>query len=318
MATPTLFINKFKPIFLKDFESCADLIGAIKTVMSLDILNILLVGNSGSGKTVMLDAIIREYYSDISTNTDNILHINSLKEQGVQYYRGEVKTFCQTRCSIKDRKKIIVLDDIDMIPEQSQQIFRNCMDKYSKNVHFISSCSNTQKVIESLQSRFTLMQIHNLEISDISKILMRIKESEMIQLDREAEEYILNICNKSVKTLINYMEKCKLLNCIITIEIAMQLCTDISTIWFEEFTQNILSKNLPDSIRNLYDIHDKGYSVIDILDNYFIFIKSTAILSEDIKYKFIPIICKYITIFNNIHEEEIELSLFSNNLISSL
>jgi len=318
MATTTLFINKFKPIFLKDFESCVDLIRAIKTLMSLDILNILLVGNSGSGKTVMLDAIIREYYSDMSTNTENILHINSLKEQGVQYYRGEVKTFCQTRCSIKHRKKIIVLDDIDMIPEQSQQIFRNCMDKYSNNVHFISSCSNTQKVIESLQSRFTLMQIHNLEISDISKILTRIKASEGIRLDSDAEEYILNICNKSVKILINYMEKCKLLNCTITIEIAMQLCTDISTIWFEEFTQNILSKNLRESIQNLYDIHDKGYSVIDILDNYFIFVKSTAILTEEFKYKFIPIICKYITIFNNIHEEEIELALFSNNLISSI
>ena len=37
--------------------------------------------------------------------------------------------------------------------------FRNCIDKYSHNVHFLSSCSNTQKVIDSLQSRCTLIKI---------------------------------------------------------------------------------------------------------------------------------------------------------------
>ena len=55
---------------------------------------------------------------------------------------------------------------------------------------------------------------------------------------------------------------------------------------------------------------------MDILDNYFLFIKQTNIIDESYKYKIIPIICKYITIFYNIHEDEIELSLFTNNIIS--
>ena len=54
---------------------------------------------------------------------------------------------------------------------------------------------------------------------------------------------------------------------------------------------------------------------MDILDNYFIFVKSTNILTDDHKYNIISCICKYITIFHNIHEDEIELSLFTNNLI---
>jgi hypothetical protein len=32
------------------------------------------------------------------------------------------------------------------------------------------------------------------------------------------------------------------------------------------------------------------------------------------KYQAIAIICKYITIFHNIHEDEIELALFTNNV----
>jgi septum formation topological specificity factor MinE len=57
---------------------------------------------------------------------------------------------------------------------------------------------------------------------------------------------------------------------------------------------------------------------MDILDNYFIFIKLTNILTENQKYEIIPIICKYIAIFHNIHEDEIELALFSNNIFSNI
>jgi len=38
----------------------------------------------------------------------------------------------------------------------------------------------------------------------------------------------------------------------------------------------------------------------------------TEYLSEDQKYKIIPIVCKYTTIFHSIHEDSIELALFAN------
>jgi hypothetical protein len=54
--------------------------------------------------------------------------------------------------------------------------------------------------------------------------------------------------------------------------------------------------------------------VMDILDSYFIFIKNTQMIDETIQYKTIAIICKYISVFHNLHEDEIELALFTNNL----
>ena len=74
--------------------------------------------------------MIREYYQE--PEQDNVLYINSLKEQGINYYRNDVKTFCQTCSSVKGKKKFIVLDDIDLINEQSQQVFRNYIDKYKQ------------------------------------------------------------------------------------------------------------------------------------------------------------------------------------------
>jgi len=316
----TLFLNKYQPFFFKDFETAPEMLDILNTLINMNNLNVLFIGDIGSGKTAFLNAVIREYYKGLepSQYNENILHINSLKEQGINYYRNDVKTFCQTCSSVKSKKKIIVLDDIDFINEQSQQVFRNCIDKYSHNVHFISSCSNSQKVIESLQSRFIIIKIKPLQRQNLIQIMHKIKNMENIEITHDAEDFILNICNNTAKILINYMEKFKLLNEPITLELATNVCSNISLFTFEEYTQLLKDGQLNTAIKLFYNIYDKGYSVMDILDNYFIFVKITKNLTEEQKYNIIPFICKYITVFHNIHEDEIELALFSNNLLKIL
>ena len=315
-----LFIHKFQPIYFDDFGKNNEVIDILKTLVLMDNLNILLLGNIASGKTCLLNAIIKEYYKDNDSKDyeENILYINSLKEQGINYYRTDVKIFCQTCSTIPNKKKIIVLDDIDFINEQSQQVFRNCIDKYSHNVHFISSCSNIQKVIESLQSRFYIIRIKPLQKENLVEIIKSIKESEQIDIEPQAEEFIINISNNTVKILINYMEKFKLLGEIITLDLAIKLCSNISFYTLEDYTNLIKENKLDEALTLIYELHDRGYSVMDILDNYFLFVKQCVSLNEDEKYKIIPFICKYITIFHNIHEDEVELALFTNNLINIL
>ena len=115
------------------------------------------------------------------------------------------------------------------------------------------------------------------------------------------------------------MEKFKLLSRKITYETVLNICTNISFCDFENYTKLCTDKkNLSSAIQLIYSIFDKGYSVIDIFDNYFIYIKINSIIDENKKYLIIKLICKYITIFYNIHEEEIELAFFTNNLINIL
>jgi DNA polymerase III delta prime subunit len=319
-ASDKLFVHKYQPMYFEDFGKNNDVVKMLKTLIAFDNLNILLAGDIASGKTSLLNALIREYYvgSAPKEYAENVLYINSLKEQGINYYRTEVKTFCQTCSMVKNKKKIIILDDIDMINEQSQQVFRNFIDKYSHNVHFVSSCSNIQKVIESLQSRFTIIKMKPLTREGLVGILTRIKDAENIVIDDDAQEFILNISNNTVKILVNYMEKFKLLDERVTLDRAVQLCSNISFFALAEYVKFVLEQNLPEAIKLIYEIYDKGYSVMDILDNFFFFVKTTPLIAEDHKYVIIPCICKYITIFHEIHEDEIELALFTNNLVDLL
>ena len=106
-----LFINKYQPIFFKDFGQKNDIIDMLKSLIIIYDVNILLIGGIASGKTSLLNALIREYYFNIPPKEyeQNILYINSLKEQGINYYRTDVKIFCQTCSNIKGKKKFVIV-----------------------------------------------------------------------------------------------------------------------------------------------------------------------------------------------------------------
>ena len=282
-----------------------------------------LIGDSGSGKSTLIKCIINDYYNSnnekkisLKEIENNILIINSLKEQGISFYRNEVKTFCQTTSSILNKKKFIIMDDIDLINDQSQQVFRNCIDKYSNNINFLITCTNSQKVIDSLQSRIMCLQLKKLNKTDLLKIINFIIDKEELLIDDEDKELLIEISDYSIKNIINYLNKFYLIDEKITKELIITNCTDISFKKLEEYTHFCLEKNIVEASNYIINIYDLGYSVIDILDSFYLFIKITNLIDINIKYKIIKLICKYITIFHNIHEDKIELILFTNNLIS--
>ena len=316
VATKTL-IEKYKPYFIDDFSLNDDINKTLKTLVKIDCLNLLLIGDTNSGKTTMLHALIREYYElnkEDSIENSNILFINNLKEQGIQYYRSEMKTFCQSQSSIYGKKKMVLIDDIDTINEQSQQVFRNYIDKYSHNINFISVCTNNQKVIESLQSRLHIIKLKPPSKEYFLKLIENIVKNEKIELSDDCFNYLVSLSNNSVRTVINHLEKLYLYNGKIDLELCKKVCSSVTMSKYESYFIAVQNNECKKAINILYEIYDQGYSVIDILDNIFLFLKQTEILEEEVKYKIIKYICKYITAFHIIHENTIELAFLTNNL----
>jgi DNA polymerase III delta prime subunit len=346
------FIVKYQPASVSQFQQLTPTLKHIITsLISIDNLNILITGQPGVGKTAVINAIIRAYYGERYTD-ENILVLNSLKEQGIQYYRNDLKVFSQTSSIVKGKRKVIMLDDVDLINEQSQQVFRNCIDKYRRNVHFIMSATNIQKVINSLQSRTIIIDIPTPTTQTLFSIAAHIIGNEPslqanmvytcdnrhcplsstapaptlvpnpmteLELDEGCPlEYIISLSNNSIRTLINYIEKLYIFNRPLTLEIAKSMYANISFLELEKYTGHIVNGELSSAIRVFYALYDHGYSVIDVIETYFAFLKITRMLTEKQKYKLISLLCKYITVFHNIHEDEIELALFTNNAILEL
>ena len=323
MANNNTFIMKYKPYTINDFCIDPAFKQVIHTLLEIDDMNILITGSPCSGKTSLLYAIIRQYYG-LSKHQglpeNNLLFINSLKEQGINYFRNEMKTFCQSRCSIYGKKKMIVVDDLDMVNEQCQQVFRNYIDKYKNNIHFVSTCSNVQKVIESIQSRTHILKMDAVTHQHIRTIMQKIITAESMHISIEAQDYLLHFSNYSIRQMINYLEKIYLLEYAnsesdpLSLEMCKRLCSNISFQLFEDYIVFLKKGDLVSAIHILYTIHDYGYSVIDIFDYFFSFVKSTNLLTEDQKYLIIPYLCNYITFFHSIHENVIELALATSDI----
>lgn len=333
MYSEPTFISKYTPSHLRDFEYddaqlhqrvVSKTTYILNTLIEIQDLNILLIGGINSGKTTILYALLREYYGlprHASIPETNVLFINNLKEQGIQYFRNEMKTFCQSSCSVFGKKKIIMVDDIDSVPKQSQQVFRNCIDKYKNNVHVIASCSNTQKVVESLQSRLHIIHVAPPSPAQMESVMDRIIREEVILVDKDTRQYLVDRSNNSIRNIMNNLEKLSLFSndgVILSKQVCQQLCSNISYNQFDEYIISAKNGRLADAVKTMYVIYDYGYSVIDILEYLFGFIKQTPLLREDQKYRLIPHLCNYITIFHNTHENCIELALLTNRVVEEL
>ena len=332
MNLPT-FIQKYKPYYVDDFFLTPDQNTVLKHMLNNNIvLNLMVVGDVATGKTTFLYALIREYYG--LTRTDrfsqhDVLFINNLKEQqGIGYFRNEMKTFCQTRSKHpQGHKKMIVIDDVDTIHQQCQQVLCNYIDKYRHNIHFVFSCNNVQKVTENIQSRIQILRLGTPEPQHLLQLYNRIVQEEGLDKRMCLEEkesirnYLLSISHGNLRELVNILEKMIVFfgnpkpNDVITEDLCRSLFLTRIHQSFQDYLAAMRQNDLRESIRIMYSIVANGYSMVDIFDAFFKFVKITDLVSEKEKYEIVKILCNYITIIHNVHEETIEMVLFTNDVL---
>jgi DNA polymerase III delta prime subunit len=166
--TATL-LSRYVPVHFSEFGEKGNL---VQTLIDIDSLHLLLVGGPGTGKTSLCNLILKHYYKN-TVDPANLLYINNVKEQGVQFYRTEVRVFCQTTSSIPGKKKTIILDDMDLISEQGQQVFLTGLDLYGHSVNYVATCRCQQNLIESIHSRLISIQLKNFTTSYLEHLLDR-------------------------------------------------------------------------------------------------------------------------------------------------
>jgi DNA polymerase III delta prime subunit len=317
MSADAPFIAKYGPMRVADFHISAVHQRVIQYMIRSDSVNLLLCGDPGAGKTALMLAIAREYYGAATfaaLGENDVLSINNLKEQGIGFFKADLRTFCRSACSIPKKKKMVLIDNIDTIAEHSQQVFRNYIDKYSHRVNFVAVCTNAQKVADSFLSRVQTMRVSHPSPAQIAEFAARVIVAEHIEITPAATAALLAYCGRSPRSVLGYLEKIYILGEPVTETNFAELVTDMRETDFVEYFAAVRADDTAGAIHILYNIHDFGYSVIDILEYMFFFVKSRDEFSEAERYAIVEVLCKYIAIFNNAHEDVIELALFTDAL----
>ena len=316
-----MLLHKYAPTNLDQFKLSDEVRNFYRMLIQSNTLHIMLVGER---KTSLIHAMLREYYCDVNLNiqtSNNVMYINNMIEHGVAFYRQSLKTFCQSHFAVKGKfKKTVVLDNLDCVKNSYiQQICCNLIETYSEHVNFIVSCTNIKQIMESIQSHCLSLSIPSLTSEQTSCILRDISAKENIELESQVMEYIISVSNNNMNVMVNYLEKFKLLGEPITLELAKIMCTNISFDIFNQYMDAVMHHRISDAMGVMSHLIDLGYSVIDVLETFFQFVKSPHCqLGDDIKYIIIPIICEYIIYFNTIQENNVDLFFLTNKLIQKL
>jgi len=147
----------------------------------------------GTGKTTLAKAIINELDCDA-------LIINSSDDRKIETVREKVKEFARTQSSKGGLRRCIFLDEFDGMLSASQNALRNIMETYSKNVFFILTCNNINKIIDPLKSRCVTLAFAYPDKQETVNYLKIICESEHMLYD---DEGLMELVKKNYPSIRN-------------------------------------------------------------------------------------------------------------------
>lgn len=314
------FFDNYKPNNLSDINLNNETIELINIYLKNNKMLFLIHGPSLSGKTSLINILLKEYYNSSNYN-DNIIYINLLKEQGINYFRNEIKNFCQIHNSSNIKQKSIIIDDFDSLNELTQKILITYINKYN-NINFILSCSDLNKIVPSTRYLLEIIRIEHLDTMFLEKILNKVIKKTNMVLEENIKKKLLDDYNKNIPFFMNKVLEINIIfinsNYIIE-EKNYDFLDNNILINIDNYLNLCKNNKVKEAKKIILELHNIGLSVIDILDNIIYYVKNiNKNLNEEYRFKIIKLITNYINIFNNLHEDKIELLFLTNNIIKIL
>lgn len=177
-----------------------------------DLPHLLLYGPPGTGKTTTALAICKYIFLNFQDNPNNIIHsnkiikerileLNASDERGIKVVREKIKIFASQALNNYTNIpnfKIIILDEADVMTNDSQFALRRIMEQYSHITRFILICNYITKIIPPLTSRCSKYRFNTINLHSMKIILKNILIQENVNYkDDNIDDIITNIYNYS-------------------------------------------------------------------------------------------------------------------------
>ena len=317
-----LLINKYKPKKLQECYFDSNTLKILENFIANNNYNFILHGDSGCGKSSVINIIINNYYNNNNFLINaNVCYITILKDQGINFYKNDIKLFINNYTN-NGYKKFIIIEDVELFSEAVQLNFIELIKNYRSNIYFLLSTSNVLKINLILYEMLDTIEFKKIDEQFLNTILNNILNNENLIIDEAIKKYIITLSNNSINNLINNIEKLKLLytnfNSLEDL-INLDIVSDIIINDFDILIYQCTNCMLKDALDYILNLIAKGYSIIDILENFLYYIKYTnTSISEENKFLIIKNIIKYINNYFTIEEDPIEIIFFVNNLYKIL
>lgn len=319
------WIEKYRPYNFK--EIMLDKIVELEInniIKKKEIPNLILTGTPGTGKTTTLLCLMYKLYGLYIK--DAVLELNASNDRGIQSINTNVINFCNYVLPYKNedvpyaQHKLVIFDEADNMTDKALPIISMLMDKYYKTTRFVFTCNTSFKIIESIQSRCKILRFKRLTKEQAINKLQDICIKENIKYKKDGLENIAVMSNGDMRLAISMLQ----LTCDkfskINVSNVISACDKLSPVLIKEILLDCINNRLIEAIIKTYDLKQKGFSGVDIINSSFNILKLNICedINEDIKIKLLYIISRHMADISRTLDTDVQLTSFLidiNNIV---
>ena len=161
MTTPQqfLWVEKYRPMHIQDCILPESVKKQFQQFIAKgEVPNLLLSGTAGTGKTTIARALCTEL------NCDYIVINGSDEGRQIDTLRTKIKQFASA-VSFEGKTKVVILDEADYMNRDSvQPALRGFIEQFAENCRFIFTCNYSNRLIDPLHSRTTVIDLSLIHI----------------------------------------------------------------------------------------------------------------------------------------------------------
>ncbi len=286
-----LLTEKYRPKNISDLILDIELQNILLNMIKLNkIPNIILYGPPGTGKTstalcIAHNIMDKKYYEDC------ILELNASDNRCLEDIEN-ITTFCKKKTN---SKKIVILDEADILTKKSLKIIENLLDM---DIIFIFTCNSKRSIIESIQSKCTILLFNKISDDLIINKLKYICKLECYEDNNIDIDTITILSNGDFRKAINLLELHINNNDVNKFNIQLEITSLIN---------HIFNKDIDNILLSLNSFIDKNFNITDIIKLLIFNIKNNQDIEQNIKINILSNIYKSYNIICNGLDNKLQL-----------
>lgn len=262
--------EKYRPRVLSEVVGNEAVMARLKDIAAEgNVINLLLVGSPGIGKTTVANALANEMLG-ARLAKEAVLELNASDDRGIDVVRNKIKMFAQKRVTLPPgRHKLVILDEADSMTPAAQQALRRTMELYSGTTRFALAANFSSKVIEPIQSRCAVIRFRKLSDAEVARRLVEVLVRENVPYDQAGVETVVFTAEGDMRQALNNAQSTCNGFGMVSAENVLRVCDAPSPVRLRRFLEACERRELDAAVQQVDALWCDGYAPVDIVSTLF-------------------------------------------------